>query len=102
MLHLTDSGDWEDNWLFQRSSKILGKKFIHGSCPLLYPDEKPVCMLVPNPTKESDSRPSIGDVDIDLISELSERISVGSLDYSWTSDESQSSDDTASSAMYDM
>ena len=49
-----------------------------------------VCMLVPNPNKEADSRPSIGNVDIDLVSELSERISVASIDYS-SSDSCESS-----------
>ena len=39
-------------------------------------------MLVPNPNNETDSRPTIGDVDIDLVSELSERISVKSMESS--------------------
>ena len=81
MVYLTDSGEWEDNWLFQKS-RLKGNNF-DSSYSLFYPEEgASICMLVPNPIKGSDSRPSIGNVDIDLVSELSERISVASIDYS--------------------
>ena len=80
-LYLADSGEWEDNWLFQRSkfNKIVNNSSLFG--PFL-DDGTSVCMLVPNPNNERDSRPTIGDVDIDLVSELSERISVKSMESS--------------------
>ena len=87
-LYLADSGEWEDNWLFQKSR--FNKNVTNSSFMRPFIDgDIPVCMLVPNPNKEDDSRPSIGNVDIDLVSELSERISVASIDYS-SSDSSDS------------
>ena len=50
-----------------------------------------VCMLVPNPNKDMDYKPTIGNVEIDLVSELSERISVASVDYYSSSDSSSDS-----------
>ena len=81
MVYLTDSGEWENNWLFQKS-RLKGTQFGSSSSLFYHDDGAKVCMLVPNPTKESESRPSIGNVDIDLVSELSERSSVASTDYS--------------------
>ena len=47
-------------------------------------------MLVPNPNRDGIYKPTIGNVDIDQVSELSERLSVASIDYS--------SSDTSSNA----
>ena len=92
-LYLTDSGEWEDNWLFQRSRfdknlKMPISSFM--SSPFSISDAS-VCMLVPNPNKDADYKPTIGNVEIDLVSELSERISVASLDYYSSSDSSSDS-----------
>ena len=87
---MADSGEWEDNWLFQRSRF---DKNINTSCftrPFTL-SETSVCMLVPNPNKETNHKPTIGNVEIDLVSELSERLSVASLDYSSSSDSSDGS-----------
>ena len=92
-LFLADSGEWEDNWLFQRSRfdknlKMPISSFM--SSPFSISDAS-VCMLVPNPNKDMDYKPTIGNVEIDLVSELSERISVASVDYYSSSDSSSDS-----------
>ena len=82
-IYLTDSGEWEENWLFQRSRFDRSVKMPVWSFSRPFSvSETSVCMLVPNPNKETDYKPTIGNVDIDLVSELSERISVASIDYS--------------------
>ena len=92
-LYLADSGEWEGNWLFQRSRfdknlKMPISSFM--SSPFSISDAS-VCMLVPNPNKDMDYKPTIGNVEIDLVSELSERISVASVDDYSSSDSSSDS-----------
>lgn len=80
---MTDSGEWEDNWLFQRSRFHTNEKMPRWSFSRPFSvSETSVCMLVPNPNKETDYKPTIGNVEVDLVSELSERLSVASVDYS--------------------
>ena len=70
------SGDtsWQHNWLFRQQEAVTS----HRMCP-------PVSMLVPNPVTAAKAQ--IGNTDFDLVSELSERISVASFDISCSSSE---------------
>merc|ERR1719234_2274125 len=63
---------WQDNWLFKRSQR--GEAGQEG-----------VTMLVPNPS--SVAKAQIGNRDFDLVSELSERQSVGSFEISSSSED---------------
>ena len=65
---------WQHNWLFR---KQLQTDKTAGLTATAFP---PVSMLVPNPVLETKTQ--IGNRDFDLVSELSERTSVASLDVS--------------------
>ena len=88
-IYLAESGEWEENWLFQRSRFDHKVPSSRGARPFTI-NETSVCMLVPNPNRDGIYKPTIGNVDIDQVSELSERLSVASIDYS--------SSDTSSNA----
>ena len=81
------SGDtsWQHNWLFRQQTEAVTS---HRMCP-------PVSMLVPNPVTAAKAQ--IGNTDLDLVSELSERISVASFDISCSS----SSEDAEEGVMED-
>lgn len=71
---------WEDNWLFKKKKKTHCKSEIMLGYMAMILSELPVCMLIPNPIDKL--RASVGDRDIDELSELSEHNSFGSLDFS--------------------
>ena len=66
---------WQHNWLFRQQENPQAVT-THRMCP-------PVSMLVPNPV--TSAKAQIGNRDFDLVSELSERISVASFDVSFSS-----------------
>ena len=87
--HASRSLSWEDNWLFShKRNKMLARRCRSGVA--LY--HEPVSMLVPNPN-DSDKFPRamIGEKDVDEVSELSERQSVASIEFSSSSSEGEES-----------
>ncbi|XP_059090088.1 uncharacterized protein LOC131885907 isoform X3 [Tigriopus californicus] len=71
---------WEDNWLFCQKRLKVRNSFRVNRSALFY--NEPVAMLVPNPNDDQIVRAMIGNREIDEVSELSERQSVASLEYS--------------------
>lgn len=71
---------WEDNWLFCQKRLKVRNSFRVNKSALFY--NEPVAMLVPNPNDDQIIRAMIGNREIDEVSELSERQSVASLEYS--------------------
>lgn len=69
--------EWEDNWLFRRKSVARMEAF----------NLEPVQMVIPKP-KDPGTGITLGSLDIDILSELSENNSVASLDFSSTESES--------------
>lgn len=69
---------WQHNWLFRQQENLQEAAVTHRMCP-------PVSMLVPNPV--TSAKAQIGNRDFDLVSELSERMSVASFDVSCSSSE---------------
>ncbi|OQR75533.1 hypothetical protein BIW11_00756 [Tropilaelaps mercedesae] len=71
------STEWEDNWLFSRKAPSRVETF----------NLELVQMVIPKP-KNPDTGITLGSLDIDALSELSENNSVASLDFSSTESES--------------
>ncbi|KAG1697694.1 Myosin light chain kinase, smooth muscle [Nymphon striatum] len=80
---VTPIDSWEENWLFKKMKKPVAYGTIGHRHLGRYDD--PICMLIPNPSESVSTR--VGSLDIDELSDLSERNSVGSLEFSF-SDES--------------
>ncbi|XP_071744847.1 uncharacterized protein [Lepeophtheirus salmonis] len=80
---------WEENWLFKKQSHHPSN-FVKLSALVRLLSDDPISMLVPNPNE--DLRPQIGTRDVDEISELSERNSVGSIEFSTSSEEESESE----------
>ena len=83
--------DWDSNWLFCRPAANRSRRWR----PHL--DQGPVCMLVPNPRPMEDTdnaaKPTVGGVEVDLLSDLSEPSRLSSS----SSASSSSEDDEAAS-----
>eukprot|EP00095_Tigriopus_kingsejongensis_P000922 maker-scaffold186_size273091-snap-gene-1.42 protein:Tk00922 transcript:maker-scaffold186_size273091-snap-gene-1.42-mRNA-1 annotation:"hypothetical protein L798_13875" len=84
---------WEDNWLFCQKRLKARNSFRVNRSALFY--NEPVAMLVPNPNEDQVTRAMIGNREIDELSELSERQSVASLEYSTSSSAPSDEEDAA-------
>ncbi|XP_053212577.1 probable serine/threonine-protein kinase DDB_G0282963 isoform X2 [Panonychus citri] len=84
---VVDAFSWEENWLFQKKRKSE-TDVVPIYCLLnLSESTDPVCMLIPNPSQFVP--PQIGSTSIDQLSDLTERNSVGSLEFSSSEDEDE-------------
>nr|XP_027209895.1 uncharacterized protein LOC113803329 isoform X2 [Penaeus vannamei] len=77
-----DNDTWEENWLFRRQRLVPGGG-AGGSIAAIH---DPVTMLIPNP--EAHVLPTVGNRDVDELSELSEQHSLGSGE-PWSTSESE-------------
>ncbi|XP_042866418.1 uncharacterized protein LOC122249530 isoform X3 [Penaeus japonicus] len=76
-----DNDTWEENWLFRRQRLVPG-----GGAGGAAAIHDPVTMLIPNP--EAHVLPTVGNRDVDELSELSEQHSLGSGE-PWSTSESE-------------
>uniref|UniRef100_L7M1C2 Putative myosin viia and rab n=1 Tax=Rhipicephalus pulchellus TaxID=72859 RepID=L7M1C2_RHIPC len=75
--------DWEDNWLFRQRKRSAALGAFRGGRYAAYYD--PINMVIPNPSDDC-GRVRLGSKDLDELSEMSEKLSVGSLELSSASD----------------
>ncbi|XP_075750148.1 uncharacterized protein LOC119186953 isoform X7 [Rhipicephalus microplus] len=75
--------DWEDNWLFRQRKRSAALGAFRGGRYAAYYD--PINMVIPNPSDDC-GRVRLGSRDLDELSEMSEKLSVGSLELSSASD----------------
>uniref|UniRef100_T1KSY2 Ig-like domain-containing protein n=1 Tax=Tetranychus urticae TaxID=32264 RepID=T1KSY2_TETUR len=87
---VVDDFSWEENWLFQKKRKAENDVAPLYCLLNLSESTNPVCMFIPNPSQNVPR--FIGLTAVDQLSDLTERNSVGSLEFS--SDEESESDET--------
>ncbi|KAI1291989.1 hypothetical protein HDE_07474 [Halotydeus destructor] len=75
-IRLTDLQSWEENWLFQKKRKATNSVCNQYCLSELDLAAGPVKMLIPKPSQFVETR--IGSIEIDQLSEFSERNSAGS------------------------
>ncbi|XP_065297392.1 uncharacterized protein [Dermacentor albipictus] len=75
--------DWEDNWLFRQRKRSAALGAFRGGRYAAYYD--PINMVIPNPSDDC-GRVRLGSKDLDELSEMSEKLSVGSLELSSASE----------------
>ncbi|XP_047499270.1 uncharacterized protein LOC125045817 isoform X5 [Penaeus chinensis] len=78
-----DNDTWEENWLFRRQRLVPGGGAAGGGLAAIH---DAVTMLIPNP--EAHVLPTVGNRDVDELSELSEQHSLGSGE-PWSTSESE-------------
>jgi hypothetical protein len=95
-IRLTELKSWDENWLFkQRKKKPNSVSSYFAFADLDFASE-PVRMFIPNPTSQQ-AKVSIGQQDVDDLTDLSEKNSVASLSFSSDS-ESEAEDEAAASS----
>ncbi|KAH7961169.1 hypothetical protein HPB52_004348 [Rhipicephalus sanguineus] len=87
--------DWEDNWLFRQRKRNAALGAFRGGRYAAYYD--PINMVIPNPSDDC-GRVRLGSKDLDELSEMSEKLSVGSLELSSASD---SEEDLGANEVFD-
>ncbi|CAN8005517.1 unnamed protein product [Ixodes hexagonus] len=88
--------DWEDNWLFRQKKRSAALGAFRGGRYAAYYD--PINMVIPNPSSDDD-RVRIGSRDLDELSEMSEKLSVGSLELSSASDSEEEEEEKEPAAV---
>ncbi|XP_077515870.1 uncharacterized protein LOC144125925 isoform X4 [Amblyomma americanum] len=91
--------DWEDNWLFRQRKRSAALGAFRGGRYAAYYD--PINMVIPNPADDCSGRVRLGSRDLDELSEMSEKLSVGSLELSSASDSEEDSTATAASDVFE-
>ncbi|XP_077555827.1 uncharacterized protein LOC144170124 isoform X3 [Haemaphysalis longicornis] len=89
--------DWEDNWLFRQRKRSSTLGAFRGGRYAAYYD--PINMVIPNPSDDG-GRVRLGSRDLDELSEMSEKLSVGSLDLSSASDSEEDASPTRTSDVF--
>ncbi|KAM7286003.1 uncharacterized protein ISCGN_032888 [Ixodes scapularis] len=87
---------WEDNWLFRQKKRSAALGAFRGGRYAAYYD--PINMVIPNPASDYD-RVRLGSRDLDELSEMSEKLSVGSLELSSASDSEEEEEEEEKTAV---
>ncbi|XP_065561958.1 uncharacterized protein LOC136028184 isoform X2 [Artemia franciscana] len=80
--------NWEENWLFRNKKDVIPS--VSNLIDTSFLTDEPIGMYVPLPVENL--HPCVGDISFDQISELSEKSSYGSLEFSSTDSEEECKD----------